>query len=206
MVSLHLHQFITNNNFPLFTVISFQVSEKKSSATTVHSYNHQNIVYFENIIFKVSLFQQEIKWKWKCESLSCVWLSATPWIVTPQAPLSMGLPRQELEWIAIFFSRGSSWPRNWDLQVSSIAGRFITSLAAREVKVKVAQSCPALCNPMDYRVHGILQARLLEGVATPFSRGSSQPRDPTQVSHIAGGFFTNRATRKTWATRELNAK
>ena len=49
---------------------------------------------------------------------------------------------------------------------------------------------------MDYSVHGILQARILEWVAFPFSRESSQPRDQTQVSHTAGGFFTN------WATRE----
>ena len=54
-----------------------------------------------------------------------------------------------------------------------------------QVKVKVAQSCPTLCNPMDYTVHGILQARILEWVAVPFSRGSSQARDQTQVSHIA---------------------
>ena len=42
--------------------------------------------------------------------------------------------------------------------------------------MKVAQSCPTLCNPMGYTVHGILQARILEWVAIPFSRGSSQPR------------------------------
>ena len=58
-------------------------------------------------------------------------------------------------------------------------------------KVKVAQSCPTLCDPMDYTTHGILQARILEWVAFPFSRGSSQPRDQTQVSRIAGGFFTS---------------
>ena len=45
--------------------------------------------------------------------------------------------------------------------------------------------------PMDYTVHGILQARILEWVAFPFFRGSLQPRDQTQVSHIAGGFFTS---------------
>ena len=56
-------------------------------------------------------------------------------------------------------------------------------------KVKVAQSCPTLCDPMHYPVHGILQARILEWAAFPFSRGSSQPRDGTQVSRIAGGFF-----------------
>ena len=44
-------------------------------------------------------------------------------------------------------------------------------------KVKVAQLCPTLCDPMDCIVHGILQARILEWVAVPFSRGSSQPRD-----------------------------
>ena len=48
----------------------------------------------------------------------------------------------------------------------------------------------------DYPVHGIFQVRILEWVAFPFSRGSSQPRDRTQVSCIAGGFFTS------WATRE----
>ena len=48
---------------------------------------------------------------------------------------------------------------------------------------------------MDYTVHGILQARILS-VAIPFSRGCSQPRDQTQVSCMAGGFFTSWATRK----------
>ena len=46
-------------------------------------------------------------------------------------------------------------------------------------KVKVAQSCLTLCDPMNYTVHGIPQARILGWVAFPFSRGSSQPRSPT---------------------------
>ena len=50
------------------------------------------------------------------------------------------------------------------------------------LKVKVAQLGPTLCDPMDYTVHGILQARILEWVAFPFSRESSQPRDQTQSS------------------------
>ena len=62
--------------------------------------------------------------------------------------------------------------------------------------VKVAQSCPTLCDPMDCTVHGILQVRILEWVAFPFSKGSFQPRGWTQVSHIAGRFFTS------WTTRE----
>ena len=55
--------------------------------------------------------------------------------------------------------------------------------------MKVVQSCLILCNPTDYTVYGILQARVLEWVAFPFSGGSSQPRDRTQVSCIAGIFF-----------------
>ena len=62
-------------------------------------------------------------------------------------------------------------------------------------EVKVAQSCLTLFDPMDYTVHGMLQARILEWVAFPFSRGSSQPRDQTQVSRIAGEFFTSWATK-----------
>ena len=58
-------------------------------------------------------------------------------------------------------------------------------------KGKVAQSCLTLHNLMDCIVHGILQARTLEWVTFPLSRGSSQLRDRTQVSRIAGGFFTN---------------
>ena len=63
-------------------------------------------------------------------------------------------------------------------------------------EVKVTQLCLTVCNPMDYKVHGILQARILEWVAFPFPRGSSQSRDQSQVSHIAGGCFTSWATGK----------
>ena len=64
-----------------------------------------------------------------------------------------------------------------------------------------SHSCPTLCNPMDCSRQAslfmeILQARILEWVAMPSSRGSSQPRDQTQVSHTVGRFFT------IWATRE----
>ena len=55
---------------------------------------------------------------------------------------------------------------------------------------EVAQSCLTICNPMDCIVPGILQARILEWIAFPFSRLSSQPRDRTQASRLAGGFFT----------------
>ena len=60
----------------------------------------------------------------------------------------------------------------------------------------VSKSCLTLCDPMDrtppgFSVHGIFQARILEQVAMPFSRGSSPPRDRTQVVCISGGFFTS---------------
>ena len=69
------------------------------------------------------------------------------------------------------------------------------------VHAKLLQLCPTLCNPMDCSppsssVCEILQARILEWVAIPFSRGSSQPRDWTWVSFIAGRFFTIWATFK----------
>ena len=70
-------------------------------------------------------------------------------------------------------------------------------------KMLVTQSCLALCNPRDCSlpgssVHGILQARILEWVVVPLSRGSSQPRDRTQVFRIAGRVFTSWATREAW--------
>ena len=69
---------------------------------------------------------------------------------------------------------------------------------------EIAQSCPTLCDPRDCglpssSVHGIFQAIVLELIAISFSSGSSWPRDRTQVSCIAGRFFTN------WAVREYIA-
>ena len=86
------------------------------------------------------------------------------------------------------------------ISFSTILG-FYLPLLTFQWNVLVAKSCLTLCNPMDYRppgssLHGVLQARILEWVAIPFSRGSSQPRDQTWVSCIAGRFFT------VWATRE----
>ena len=78
---------------------------------------------------------------------------------------------------------------------------FCISLETEMKWKSVTQSCLTLCNPMDYSppgssVHGISQTRILEWVPIPFSRGSSQPRDRTRASYIAGGYFT------IWATRE----
>ena len=63
-----------------------------------------------------------------------------------------------------------------------------------EVKVRENEnlsSCPTLCDPMDFIVHRILLSRILEWVAIPFSRGSSQPRNRTGISCIADRIFTS---------------
>ena len=78
--------------------------------------------------------------------------------------------------------------------------KFVSNMFS-ESESEVAQLCPNLCDPMDCSppgssVHGIFQARVLEWVAISFSRGSSWPRDRTQVSCIVGRCFT------IWATRE----
>ena len=72
----------------------------------------------------------------------------------------------------------------------------ICKMVFMALKVKVAQPCLTLFDPMDSTIHGIFQARTLEWVAISFSRRFSQQRDRTQVSHNTGGFFTS------WASRE----
>ena len=77
--------------------------------------------------------------------------------------------------------------------------RRVLYMVKKESESEVAQSCPTLCDPMDCNlsgssVHGIFQARVLEWIAISFSKGSSQPRNRTQVSRIAGRPFT------VWAT------
>ena len=131
-------------------------------------------------------------------SLSCVRLFVTPWTVAHQAPLSMGFSRQEY-WSGLPFLSPRDLPNpgikpgSPALQADALPSE---PPGKPKVKMKVAQLCPTVCDPTDCVVHGILQARILEWVAFPFSRGSSQPRGRTQVSCIAGGFFTS------WATRE----
>ena len=106
---------------------------------------------------------------------------------------------RKLERVVISFSRGSSPPGDLTC-VSCIGRRILYHLVTWEAQRRacvclVAQSCLTLCNPMDCSpsgssVCGILQARILEWVSMPSSRGSSKPRDQTQVSPIAGRFFT----------------
>ena len=72
--------------------------------------------------------------------------------------------------------------------ITHIRPPIVSALNHLKMKVKVTQSCLTLCDTKDYMIRGILQARILEWVAISFSRGSSQHRDWTQVSHIAGRF------------------
>ena len=88
------------------------------------------------------------------------------------------------------------------LEINHRIPRPMWSNGTCKVKVLVAQLYPTLCDPMDSSlpgssVHGILQARILEWVAIPFSRESSWPRDWTWVSRASGRFFT------VWVTREV---
>ena len=89
--------------------------------------------------------------------------------------------------------------------VLHVATTLLTYLLAVTVSVcrtvLVAQSCLTLCDPTNcslpgFSVHGILQAKILEWIAIPFSRGTSQPRDRTLVSWLIGRFFTIWATEK----------
>ena len=137
----------------------------------------------------------------------------TPWILACQAPLSLGFPRQKY-WSGLLCPSPGNLPNpgielaspvSPALQVDSLPlshqrslEPFLKSaviLFMRSMKWKLL-SCLTLCDLMDYAVRGILQARILEWVAFLFSWGSSQPRDWTQVSCIAGGFFAS------WVTRE----
>ena len=78
------------------------------------------------------------------------------------------------------------------IQIERLPNDTVTAAAAA---AKSLQSCPTLCNPVDgsppgSTIPGILQARTLERIAMPFSRGSSLLRDGTWFSHIAGRLFT----------------
>ena len=138
-------------------------------------------------------------WSEEVKLLSRVRLFATPWTVAFKAPLSMEFSRQEYWSGSPFPSPGylpnpGIEPGSPTLQADALPseppGKSLLSHGSnREV---VAKSCPTLCDPIDCSpphssVHGILQGTILEWIAISFSRGSSWPRDWSQVSCIAGG-------------------
>ena len=95
-----------------------------------------------------------------------------PWTEEPGGLHRYGVAKSQHDGATKHSSAGGL-PKRWESESES---RSVVSSSLR---------------PHGHTLHGILQARILEWVACPFSRGSSQPRDRTQVSHIAGGFFTS---------------
>ena len=113
--------------------------------------------------------------------------------VAHQAPLSKGFPRQEC-WLPFPSPGDRPDPGTEPMPPESpaLAGRLLTTEPPGKVKVKMKVSVvPNSLGPHGLYSHGILQIRILEWVAVPFSRGSSHPRDRTQVSCTAGVFFTS---------------
>ena len=113
------------------------------------------------------------------------------------------LQARVLEWVAISSSRGSSWPRNrtW---VSCIPGKHFNLWATREVSESESHSVMS-DSLRPHELYSILQARILEWLAFPFSRGSSQPRDGIQVSYKAGRCFTNREVLTSFSYKNNNS-
>ena len=111
----------------------------------------------------------------KVKPLSHVQLFVTPWSVAYQAPPSMGFSRQ-------WYWSGSPFPSPGDLPNPGLPRcRQILYHLSRQRRPSESESnsvIPTLLRPMDYTVHGVLQARILEWLAIPFSRGFSQPRSP----------------------------
>ena len=114
--------------------------------------------------------------------------STTRWTIAHQAPLSSIISQSFLK----------SLSQRCYLAISSSTTPISFCLQSFSVSGSESESCSVVSRlfAAPWTVHGFLQARILEWVAFPFSRGSSQPRDGTQVSCIAGGFLTSWATGK----------
>ena len=95
--------------------------------------------------------------------------------------LSWVLPASSVQW-----DGSASWPEGWTRRPAGTHRTVSPSLSlSLRPQVKVAQSCLTLCDPMDYTVHGILQARILEWVAYPFS--SDLPDPGSKLGHCTVG-------------------
>ena len=115
-------------------------------------------------------FSNAWKWKVKVKSLSCAQLLETPWTAAYQAPPSMGFPGKSTGVGRHCLLRHASW--------------------AHAKSCRTFQSCPTLydlidCSLLGSSVHRILQARILECVAMPFSKESSPLRDPSCISYVS---------------------
>ena len=219
------------------------VKVKQLNPIFIAQFHHDQLManFISWLTFPFTLFWSKPQsWYTVCVLVtqSCLTL-CDPMDCRPQSSSVHGLSQARiLEWIAIPFSRGSSWPRieagSLALQADSLPSEppgklnirlslLISDIALKDkdyfknncnstvipkamrnepccakslsrVQLFVTPWTVALQAPLSM---GILQARILEWVAMPSSRESSQPRDQTQISRIAGGFFT------VWATREV---
>ena len=130
-----------------------------------------------------------------CNPMDCPWISLGQNTGVGSLSLLQGIfSTQESNW-GLLQCRQILYQLGYQGSPNSRRSNLLSFCKKVEVKWK-SFSCVQLFDPMDYTVHGILQARTVEWVAIPFFRGPSQPRDQTQVSHIAGRFFIS------WATRE----
>ena len=126
------------------------------------------------------------------QSLCCVQLF---WDAMDYSPVGSSVHGISLEWVDIFFSRGSSWPRD-QICISHVGRRVLYHWATKEAKINPAaaaakslQSCPTLCDPADGSppgspVPGILQARTLEWVAISFSNAWEWKVKGKLLSHV----------------------
>ena len=113
----------------------------------------------------------------KTKNRTTIWQSnSIPWYISKNQNTNS---KCTLTFIAALFTIAKIWNEpKCPLKDDWIKKMWYIHIYEKKMKVLVAQSCPTLCNPMDYSlpgssVHGILQARILEWVAIPFSRGSS---------------------------------
>ena len=124
------------------------------------------------------------------QSLSCVQLFATPRTVACQAPLSMGFPSKNTG-VSSHFPLGGLFPTqglNLCLLHRQAGSLLLCAQSLSRFRLSATPWTAALQAPMSM---GILQAKILEWLAISFSRASSQAKDQTQVSHIAGIFFND---------------
>ena len=162
--------------------------------------------------------QLQRKWTWNYQSLSRVWLFATPWTVAHQAPLSMGIFQARImQWVVMPSSRGSSQPRN---QTGLLHCRQILNHLSQQGSPRILEWVAYHFSRGIFLTQGLNQGllhcrwilyqlsqqgspRVLEWVVCPFSSGSSWPRNQTRVSCIADRFLTSWATKNVQSTLQL---
>ena len=160
----------------------------------------------KGILEVVRIFKRVIGVLWHKKRYTYLVFAPGSWHKAPKIfPISwvISMLGVSYSWCRMVTRRSKSWLEAWKFQSLFPHPNcwFNHQWPMIPLKVLVVQSCRTVCDRMDYSVegssvHGILQARILKWVVVPFSRGSSQPRDRTWVSCIAGRFFT------IWATRE----